>query len=165
MPPSRRGDPRVPAPAEAAAGGGGEARRGDVAVKPEPAPDRLGRLRDRRRGEDRDDAEDLERVAEDPVDLFARRELPGFTPLELDVRLVDEPPRRLERLVGVRPRPGPARLLDYLGGEGRQTVPIVCRPRGGSDPAAFRGDDGGHPLQEVAEVVGEVGVVAATRPS
>ena len=51
--------------------------------------------------------------------------------------------------------------LEDLGGHRGQRA---VGARGGADPAALLVDDGGHPGDEVAEVVGEVAVVALDHP-
>jgi hypothetical protein len=53
--------------------------------------------------------------------------------------------------------PGPDRLGDDLGGDGGQRA---VRVGGRTDAAALLGDHGGDPGGQVAEVVGQVGVVA-----
>ena len=83
--------------------------------------------------------------------------LPGLVRLEVGVGLADQAPGRLERLRGRHPLPGPGRLLVGAGGRLGQGA---RRPRRRAHPAALGGDHRGHPRRQVAQVVGQVGVVA-----
>ena len=83
--------------------------------------------------------------------------LPRLGRLQLGVGLPDEPPGRLESEVGQARVPRRRGLGDHRG---RHAGQAAVRVGGRTDPPALGADHGGHPGQEVAEVVGQVGVVA-----
>ena len=75
----------------------------------------------------------------------------------MGVGLAHQPPGGLEGFGWRGLGPLPDRLGDDLGGDGGQWA---VRVGGRTDAAALLGDHGGHPGGQVAQVVGQVGVVA-----
>ena len=130
----------------------------------EPAPQLRGRARDHRRREQRDDAQRLEAVAEHRrgrgrVARLVRR--PRLALLDVRVGVADQLPHRAERVVerevGER---GLHRVERGRRLRGERTVGARVR----DDAAAVGHRHVQHAAREVAEVVGEVGVVAGDHP-
>ncbi len=99
----------------------------------------------------------LEGVAQHGLDLGAGVQLPGLGVLEQGVGLADDAPGGVERGRGSHLAPGPGGGLVGVGDHGREGA---VGPGRGPDAVTLLADDGGDPRQQVAEVVGQVAVVA-----
>ncbi len=143
----------IPAPRDV----GGDALVADRARQSDALPDRLGGGGDRRRRQDGHDPQRLEGVAEHGFQPRPRLELPRLVRLEMGVGRPDELPRRFQCPARRDRVPCRRRAVDGGGGRLRQrTVGRRCRALA----AALGADHGRDPRRQVAEVVGEVGVVA-----
>ncbi len=130
----------------------------DLAGQADALPDRLGRVGDRRMGEHCDDPQRLEGVAHHGIDARAGLGLP---------RLVRLRGARSWRAPAARWRRAPCSAAPHpIGRRCRRRPPPQPRASGavgigcGADAVALLRDDRRHSGEEVAEVVGEVGVVA-----
>ena len=149
---------RQPARVAAPPAGGGEPLVLDPARQADAAPDGLRRGGHGRRGQDGHDAQGLEGVAHHGVDRRARAR-PSTARWSRGRRWSRAPAarwRRARRTAARRPTPrwrlgtaSAAAAASGLSGAGRR-----------ADAVALAADHGGDPGQEVAEVVGQVGVVA-----
>src|SRR5438270_9588322 len=122
------------------------------------APPQLGAGRGHgRAGQDGHDPERLQRVAHHRVDARTGLGPPRLVGLEVGVGLPDEAPGGLQ---GVGGREPPPRIVGGPVGLGRHRLQGAAVLGFGADSAALALDHGGHPRQEVPQVVGQVGVVA-----
>ena len=135
----------------------GQALVGHLAAQPDALPDGLRRFGHRRRHQHGGDAQRLQGVAQHGVDGWAGLGLPRLVGFEMGVGGAQQPPGGGQRVGRLDRGPGRGRIGVGAGGDlGQRAVRPGCRP----DAVALAAHHRGHPGQEVAEVVGQVGVVA-----
>src|SRR5438270_2468837 len=144
---------RVAAPT----GGVGQALLARRPLEADAAPDFGRRRRHGRPGQHGHDAQGLEGVPHHGVDTGPGVGLPRLVGLPEGVRFADQAPRGLQSLVRRDPAPPVGGVGVDLGGGGRQWAAVLGR---GPHAIAFPADDGRYARQQIAQVVGQVGVVA-----
>ena len=104
----------------------GQARRRRVPGQPDATPDLAGRRGHRRRGQNRDDPEHLEGVAEDRVDLRSGLQLPGLGRLERGVGRADQRQVSSSASCGASGPTPPTRPCSDLGRDGSELAAHVA---------------------------------------